>query len=50
MGAVTSSAGAGKSAKRPEEMEDLPDICSRPSCRKEFRRPPGPRPSSSVLQ
>jgi hypothetical protein len=29
-------------SRRPSNVEDLPDFCSRPSCRREFRRLVGP--------
>lgn len=42
MEAATSQAGGGGRAKRLEEPETHPDLCSRPACRKEFRRVLGP--------
>jgi hypothetical protein len=41
MEAATSKASAGRRVARASEVEQLVDYCSRPGCRKEFRRQVG---------
>ncbi len=42
METATSRTGVDGQANRIEDAETLPDLCSRPHCRNEFRRTPGP--------